>query len=350
MQPPNPNVGLDKVAKVDELLMSRLKKDTYQQRRKDGRPVHSMNSIGILVLASMAWLLQVAALSFSNWRQDWKGMFFSTTTRGWGLFTVSGRETLSWHTFQARSCLIWGQLNTFAACGSPICQWYELKCRVYYDMMRVNYACAVLFVVELVIHAACIVLTARMKPRTLYWASVWWWVVVFMHLIVLLVHWMLMEELFGQLTAESFYPDPDFGVAFIASVFSLFFLFFIAGLGFILSATWPMQSLASDSEEDSDSDDSGNERRQRRAVRRNRRKNEGKKKFDDSSSEDLPGLPPSSGPSSAPMQAPYQQAPYQQAPPVGGGGMMYAASPQAAPSSVYGQGQAAQYYSPGHGY
>eukprot|EP00929_Paragymnodinium_shiwhaense_P041479 TRINITY_DN21531_c0_g1_i1.p1 TRINITY_DN21531_c0_g1~~TRINITY_DN21531_c0_g1_i1.p1 ORF type:complete len:379 (+),score=48.21 TRINITY_DN21531_c0_g1_i1:105-1241(+) len=322
---PNPAAGMEKVARMEELLIKRLGKDTYENRRKEGRPNHTMASITVLILSSIAWVMQAGAIMTPAWRNDWKGMFGYFGSRSWGLWSVSGVRTQSWNEFQTTACKIWGRLNTFAMCQSPICQWYQVKCQSYYEMSMLNYGCGVAFVVCLGIHSVCIFFTAKMTPRTLYWASIWWWVVIVSQLLLLITHYALMESMFGELIAQSFYPDPAFGPSFVASVMALVCLMCCGGLGTILSSIWPMRNLDSDSE-DSLSDDSGDEKELRR-KRRQARRRRGKKVDDTSSDEDYsqpqaggmqagmmqPGMAQGGYPQTGYPQAGYPQAGYPQA-------------------------------------
>jgi len=299
--------GIERLAKMEEHLVSKLRQQTYQEARKRGEPVHGHTSVAILLLGGFSWLLQLAAICTCSWRQDWQGVFMYPTTRSWGLFWVKGVETLSWHTFQDRTCNYAGQLNFFAACGSPICQWYELKCKIYYEMSILNYVVGIIMVITLMWHGLCLLLTFKKTPRMLYWAANLWWVVALNHLFALTVHWKLMSEWFGQLIAVSFYPDPSFGASAIMSCLSLFLIFICAGLGSILSSMWPRECLESDDEDSELSDDEAAERRHRRDIRRKR----GKRVEDDSSDED------NQGPRKMPAPPPTSMAQQGQFPPQG---------------------------------
>merc|ERR1719197_2473634 len=139
------------------------------------------------------------AVCMSEWRIDWYGSFGYNERKSWGLFNVKGRTTQSWQVLTENTCKWWGSMRTFNSCQSPICHWYFIKCRTYTDMWMVSWSVGIAFVFGLIIHAVCTMFTFRMTPRSLRWASIWWCVVLFIQITGLVVHFIVMEELFGAL-------------------------------------------------------------------------------------------------------------------------------------------------------
>jgi len=202
--------------------------------------------VTVLILGVVAWFLQLAAIVLPQWRVDWSGSYGYGHRRSWGLFVVVGKKMQSWQAYQSFACRYWGQLRVFNDCQSPICKWYETKCRVYIDMQIVNYSVGFLFVLELIVHLVCLGLTARLTSRSLRWASSWWVVVAIAHVIAFGSHYFLMEELFADLNKESFYPDPSFGLSFVFSVVALFCLCWVVLGASNLSSKWPEEGFQED--------------------------------------------------------------------------------------------------------
>lgn len=272
-----------KIARAEELRIKRLQKDTYSARVKEGRTRHSSTSITVLILGSLSFILQLGAVLMPYWHTDFVGAYGYGASRSWGLFQVSGKLKKGWHEIMTDTCRYWGRLNLFASCSSPICIWYQVKCKTYYEMSMLGYGVGFLFIVELFIHVICLAFTWKLTPRTLAWACIWWWAVIIIHISCFLLYFCISQELFGNLEALSFYPSPSFGVSSVFSGLALFMLMWVTFLGYQLSIMWPRVDLdSSDSESGSESETSHEGRVRRREIRRRR----GKKGADDSSSTD----------------------------------------------------------------
>jgi hypothetical protein len=251
-QQPTPlEVALKRADKVEKLHISRLEKDTYAVRRKEGRPKHTTGSMTSCTLAVISWLLQAIAVFMPEWRTDWYGSFGYGTKKSWGLFTVKGETSLTWQEISENTCRWWGSMRTFNSCQSPICHWYFVKCRVYTDMWMISWAVGFALVFGLVIHGVCTVFTFRLTPRSLRWASCWWFMAAILHISGLIAHFIMMEEQFATLQVYSFYPDPDPGVSVVASCLAFFCLVIVVVLGLSLHYSWPEPEY-SDSEDEFD--------------------------------------------------------------------------------------------------
>lgn len=217
----------------------RLEKDTYVCRRKEGRPKHTTLSQSQCVLSILSFILQLVAIITPQWRIDRYGSFGYGGSKSWGLFSILGRTEQSWQALAEKTCEWWGSMKTFNSCQNPICHWYFVKCRIYNDMHIMSYSVGGMFIIGLIIHAVCIVLTLRMTPKSFRWASIWWTVELCLHVLGLFVHFVSMEELFQGLQNYSFYPDPDLGSSMALSCMSLGMLIIIVILSYALRWTWP---------------------------------------------------------------------------------------------------------------
>jgi len=234
-------------------------KDTYEVRRREGRPNHGQASGFGLVLASVGWLLQFAAVATPRWRTQWMGMLGYPRPRHWGLFAIQGKVTKMHHVIVEDTCAYWGGLNVGGACFSPICLWYRVKCEVYWELAIVSYVSAFLFALALFGHGLCIYWLFKLTPKTIGFASTLWPIVVVVHVVGLILYAMKSEDVFGELEVHAFYPTPDFGPSFIFSVVSLMCTCPNIILGWMLSSWWPDPDKLESSSEEEDEDQDGEE-------------------------------------------------------------------------------------------
>lgn len=240
--------------------MEKLEKDTYKVRREEGRPKHGQTSFTILGLGVVSWFCLVIAIAMPEWRANWIGILGYPHSRAWGLFTVVGMSSKMHHEVMTDMCRYYSQLNVAGVCASPVCIWYRMKCQVALDMIAYNYGTAFMFFICLILHTLCLVWTARMTPRMIRWAAIWWSAQVIIHLSVMVFWWMMSSESFASLDSQSLYPEPDFSFCFYLECLVVMVVTTVATLSFTLMKMWPESSSegsGSDSEEDESSDEGG---------------------------------------------------------------------------------------------
>lgn len=249
---------MDKAVRMEKAYLQRAKKETYKERRKEGRTKHGQTSWASIIIGVFAWLLQVTAILTPNWRASWVGVLGYPHPRKWGLWAIAGAKTQYYHEYSTTTCGFYGQLNVGGLCASPICLWYKQKCSSSIDFWMVGYGVGIGFVVELIIHMLCIFWTVRLTPKFLRWASIWYPVAVVMH-VGGLVAWILVTEAeFDELGAKSYYPTPPPGLGVIMSSIAGAGLVICAFFSCLLKAMWPevdLENLDSDSSEASSADE-----------------------------------------------------------------------------------------------
>jgi len=226
-------------------------------RRREGNPCHGSTSVTVMILGGLALLLNLIALVVPYWRSNYQVMLGYMNYRHWGLFSVQGRTRKMHHTVMTDTCGYWGGLMLGGLCQSPICLWYKLKCEVYFELMCLSYGCAFAFIIGFILHIISLVNTARMKPRSLKIASRCWPLCTILHLACVITYFIMTEEMFEELDAKSTYPTPDPGLSMYATFASVFMLFGISILGFMLSGSWPEEHEVETS--DSDDEDEGDD-------------------------------------------------------------------------------------------
>jgi len=252
------NAAAHKEVRNQEEHIKRLKQDTYKVRKLEGRPKHGTSSIVILSLGACCWLIQAGCLAVPEWRSTWTGVMGYPHRRGWGLFAVSGRNTVMHHEMAQTTCRFFAELNVGGICASPICLWYRLKCQTYIDMMIYCYCLGFMAILEMCTFGACLFWTAKLNPRSIRWASIWWLLTVFLHLIVLIGYYISTEMLFDTLDSKSFYPPPMPGMCCIGASFTCISLIIVSILGIKLKHMWPeldLDNFESTDESDEDEDD-----------------------------------------------------------------------------------------------
>eukprot|EP00928_Gymnodinium_smaydae_P089312 TRINITY_DN732_c0_g1_i1.p1 TRINITY_DN732_c0_g1~~TRINITY_DN732_c0_g1_i1.p1 ORF type:complete len:494 (-),score=78.36 TRINITY_DN732_c0_g1_i1:166-1596(-) len=254
----------EKQRRVEDLYLHKLKKDTYEERRKDGRVSRTpaVNAATFLSIASA--LLQFGAIAAPAWRSDYYGSFFYAHSRNFGLFAISGWKFQFLHDMSYKTCLHHGELKLFNGCQSPICKWYGMKCRVYTDMMYTNYSTTFLLTFALIAHIVCAVFVVRMTPRMFRWASCWMKVVAVFYIGGLLLIYFMSEMFFAQLGLLSFYPYPPTGLSFYASCMSLFMVIVVNFLLIHLVQMWPEYADTSDEDSSSSDSDASNDGRKKK--------------------------------------------------------------------------------------
>jgi hypothetical protein len=237
----------------------KLKKDTYEVRRAEGRPKHGQTSFWIIGIAGVSWLLLLVAIAMGEWRTNWVGMIGYPHRRSWGLLTVAGIKTKTHTEAMADTCKYYSRLSPGGICASPICLWYRLKCQIYMDLSMVSYTTAFFLCICLVLHTLCLVWTLRLTPRMIRWAAIWWCVQVLLHMSAISFWTMMTAESFASLDQESTYPEPDFSMCFFMECVVILLMCVLATLGLSLMQMWPEESSddsSDDSEEDDDEDSS----------------------------------------------------------------------------------------------
>eukprot|EP00933_Yihiella_yeosuensis_P064850 TRINITY_DN68398_c0_g1_i1.p1 TRINITY_DN68398_c0_g1~~TRINITY_DN68398_c0_g1_i1.p1 ORF type:complete len:371 (+),score=61.97 TRINITY_DN68398_c0_g1_i1:128-1240(+) len=234
-----------KAQALEEAYIKRQKKNTYKERRKEGRTRHGQTSITQLILAGLGLLFNIMAWVVPSWRQSWVQLIGYSSRRGWGLFQVTGQKSQWHHSIAEKTCVYFGELKIGNICASPICKWYQLKCRVYTDMSIGSYVIAFVFTLCVIIHVACLGFTFKMTPTTLRWASVWFTVAAICEIGCVVSWWVWTESLFEELDEESVYPPPPPGLAFFAVCIAATFLVINAVLAMRLSHMWPEVDLDS---------------------------------------------------------------------------------------------------------
>jgi len=279
---------------AEDLYLERMENNTYAARKERGQPVHGTTSTWLMILACLSWVMHFAACLIPEWRVDHMGVFGYGHRRSWGLFSVHGVTKMWWQDVQTNTCRYWGQMRVFNSCQSPICQWYQVKCRAYTDMWYVSSIIAVFFFWGLFIHAACIYMTSRMTPRMLKWAAYWWTLAIIFHAAGWIAHWLIFEDLFGRLEALSWYPDPQPGSSLILSGMALFFECIVIFFAWQMHFFWPdVLEDALDSESETDSDASSTATPTKPTKKKQKKKGKKKGKDDSSSSSDSDDGPPS---------------------------------------------------------
>lgn len=223
----------------EEANIARLKGDTYKERRRMGRPKHSMGSIGSVLVGIMCWLLQAVAIALPGWRTSYNGMLGYPAFRSWGILSIKGMRTQSMYQQAYDTCGYYAELNVGGICASPICVYYRVKCWTYTDMMIYSYTIAVFLGIALFIHLLCIAWTIKFTCKTIKWAALWWPVVAFLD-IAGGVTWLVMSEItFDTLNESSNYPTPSPAYCFIASVTAMVGLCINTWLGCFQWRRWP---------------------------------------------------------------------------------------------------------------
>jgi hypothetical protein len=264
-----------KAAVFQKEWKKKLQKDTYKERRKEGRTQHGQTSMASISLGILGWFLNLIALGVPAWRTSFVALFGYASRRGWGLFGVQGREFKAHYEIAEDTCRYFGELKVGNGCFSPICKWYMLKCNTYIEMAIVSYSVGLAMVIVMLIQTCCVVWTIMMSPRLLRWASIWFIVIVLVELACLLVWWLYTETLFENLDVESVYPTPPPGVAFICAATALCFLAINSVLGCTLRTMWPevdidgeeWDSSSEDEDEDEDDEDEVDREKKKKAAK-----------------------------------------------------------------------------------
>lgn len=238
---------------AEEQRIDHMYKDTYRQRKLEGRPNHTMLSAGILGLGLFSFLIQLGAVCMSNWRGNWIGVLGYPNSRQWGLWAVKGAKGTTWYHDQAQiACEIFGKMHMGGFCMSPLCLWYRVKCMTYWDMWMWCTAIGAGFVLVLLLHGACLAWTALLTPKSIQLASIFWCLVALSHVGLIAGWYFVSEDFFDAMNIYSFYPTPflDFGFAF--SSFAGLCVVGNAVLGIQLATQWPIPDTDWDSEESDD--------------------------------------------------------------------------------------------------
>jgi hypothetical protein len=238
--PPQPAMGpASRALAREEANIARLKGDTYKERRRMGRPKHSMGSIGTVIVAIFCWLLQAVAIAMPGWRTSYNGMLGYPAFRSWGILNIKGMRTQSMYQQAYDTCGYYAELNVGGVCASPICVYYRVKCWTYTDMMIYSYCIAVAMFIAQFIHMLCIIWTVKFTCKTIKWAALWWPVVSFLD-IAGGVTWLVMSEItFDTLNVSSVYPTPSPSYCAVASAIAMVGLCICTWLGCFQWRRWP---------------------------------------------------------------------------------------------------------------
>jgi len=238
---------------MQQEYMRRKKMNTYQERRKEGRTMHTKASRTAIIVGSLSWIFGAMAVVLPSWRSSWVGLIGYGTRRNWGLLYVAGRKTTFHHTMYDNNCKWYGHLMLGNSCLSPICRWYLLKCNVYFELCLYSYSAAVGVILGLMLQTLCLYWTFLLSTRSLRWAANWWPVAALLFLGGA-IFWVVMTEgLFEQLNEESWYPVPPPGLSFILACVSTVGMLVNAYLGYTLHYMWP--EVDPDDPDQFDSDD-----------------------------------------------------------------------------------------------
>eukprot|EP00913_Durusdinium_trenchii_P016659 g15658.t1 len=254
-------------ASFHEELLKRRKANTYKERRKEGRTVHTKASKTAITVASIALVFNAMAIAMPHWRTSWVALIGYGGRRrnvAWrklvesclkllrqqalGLACSSrAKDAISPHDmFLRKASLValltgkwYGHLLLGNACLSPICKWYLLKCNTYFDFCIYSYSAAFVIVLGFIVHVLCLIWTCFLTGRSLRWASTWWPVAAMLHLGGS-VFWIIVTEgIFDQLDEESWYPIPTPGAAFFLACVGGLGQLVCVWLGFSLKSMWP---------------------------------------------------------------------------------------------------------------
>lgn len=242
-----------------ERQLKKLKEDSYAVRREEGRPKHGQTSFAILGIGAISWFFFALAIVLPKWRANYMGMLGYPHSRSWGLFSIVGLETVSYHDYMGNMCRYYSQMAPGGLCMTPICLWYRTKCMVSMNLCAAHYATAFFFALVLVLHSLCLVWTMRMTPRLIRWAATWWCAQVVLHFAVLMFYIFMSSDCFVSLDNESMYPEPNFSWCFYMECLVILCTCTNAILGMTLMKMWPESSSSSeeDSEEQSSEDEDG---------------------------------------------------------------------------------------------
>mmetsp|Transcript_55845 Transcript_55845/g.133572 ORF Transcript_55845/g.133572 Transcript_55845/m.133572 type:complete len:346 (+) Transcript_55845:110-1147(+) len=252
-------------------LLKRRKANTFKERRKEGRTMHTKASKTSMIVGAIGLLFNVASLLIPQWRSSWVALIGYGSRRYWGLLAVQGRKMTLHHTMYDNNCKWYGHLMIGNSCISPICRWYLLKCNLYFDLCIISYGCLFFVALGVLVHALCLYWTVALSPRTLKWSAGWWPVAAVMHLAAGIAWIILTENIFEQLDEESWYPVPPPGISFFLAMLGGLSQLVCAYIACNLTKMWPEvdpddpYQFMTDSEEeggygeDSDEEDSEDE-------------------------------------------------------------------------------------------
>jgi hypothetical protein len=119
-------------------------------------------------------------------------------------------------------------------------------------MWMISWTTGICLAIGVIIHAACTLFMLKLTPRTLRWASCWWFVAAIIHITGLLGYYFMMEDRFSELQAFAFYPDPDPGTSMVASALSFLCVIIVVILTLTLHMMWPEPSFSDSEDELSD--------------------------------------------------------------------------------------------------
>jgi len=238
---------------AEEQRVEQMYKDTYKQRKIEGRPIHTTLSYSIVGLGLFSFMIQLAAVSMTSWRGNWVGVLGYPMSRQWGLWGVKGAKGTKWYHEQSQvACEVFGSMHLGGFCISPLCLWYKIKCMVYLDMWVFCTAMGLGFVIVLLLHGACVAWTAMLTPKTIQFASIWWSCVAIGHLSLLAGFLFLTDDFYDALNIYSFYPPPFFDIAFFLSSLAALAVCTLAVLGCLLAGQWPVPDVDTDTESEDD--------------------------------------------------------------------------------------------------
>eukprot|EP00930_Biecheleria_cincta_P098906 TRINITY_DN90556_c0_g1_i1.p1 TRINITY_DN90556_c0_g1~~TRINITY_DN90556_c0_g1_i1.p1 ORF type:complete len:399 (+),score=74.64 TRINITY_DN90556_c0_g1_i1:159-1355(+) len=261
MEKPGLNAAKDYKDYQEEFL-KRKKLNTFKERRKEGRTMHTRLSVALIIAGILGLVLQGMSLAVPSWRSSYMGLIGYATRRHWGLFTVWGSRSQMHHTVSSDTCAWSSQLIVLNSCLSPICKWYLLKCQRYFDLMLFSYGTGVVIVLCWIIQVLCVVWSFIFSTRTIRFAATWYPVIALFSLAGT-IFWVVMTEvMFQELDEKSFYPVPPIGASFIASVGAIVCQIANSIMARQLKYMWPeidpddphQFSSSEDDEDDSDED------------------------------------------------------------------------------------------------
>lgn len=252
-------------------FLKRKKKNTFKERRKEGRTMHTRLSVAYIIAGVLGMLLQGTALFVPTWRSSYMGLIGYGTRRHWGLFSVWGRQSQLHHTISSETCEWAGQLIFMNSCLSPICKWYMLKCHRYFDMMLYSYGVGLIISLCWITQVLCVGWSFIFSTRTIRFTALWYPIIMVFGMAGT-VTWVVMTEmLFEELDTKSFYPVPPIGGSFIAAMGALLCQIANTVMARQLKHMWPEvdpddpHQFSDDDSDEADSEDSEDSRPKRPA-------------------------------------------------------------------------------------
>jgi len=250
------NVDLKAQIAREEARIAFMTKDSYAQRKMEGRPNHTLLSWSAILVMLVSAMLQAGSAALPSWRTNFVGIIGYPRTRTWGLIAIS--SAVKWQTYDQQrnyACLGMGEVHVLSTCITPLCLWYRQKCITYMYMEYLMISMAVVLGICFLINVLCVLWLFRLTPTTIQYCSYWSVTMTIFYLLLVIGGQFLWDELFDDFMAFSFYPNPYFGAGFYTACFSGAVLLTGSILCCLLASTWPIPDEESDCEDGETDDD-----------------------------------------------------------------------------------------------